>query len=89
VSYCVYLLKCADDTLYCGITNDIKKRLDAHMAGKVKYTRGRLPVRAVCISGCFSRSDALRVEARVKKVPKNSKIDTLMTSDWRKILKNK
>src|SRR5437867_802366 len=40
----VYLLRCADGTLYTGATNDVERRLDAHARGEVKYTRGRLPV---------------------------------------------
>ena len=44
----VYILKCADNTLYTGWTVDIEKRLKAHNAGKAsKYTRGRLPVQLV------------------------------------------
>jgi putative endonuclease len=40
----VYLLRCADGTLYAGATNDLSRRLVAHARGEVKYTRGRLPV---------------------------------------------
>ncbi|HEY7958155.1 MAG TPA: GIY-YIG nuclease family protein, partial [Polyangia bacterium] len=36
----VYLLRCDDDTLYCGITNDLERRIERHFAGQVKYTRG-------------------------------------------------
>ncbi|MCP4722977.1 MAG: GIY-YIG nuclease family protein, partial [Desulfobacteraceae bacterium] len=47
----VYLLKCADLSLYCGITNNLKARIDTHNAGKgAKYTRGRLPVELVAKS---------------------------------------
>ena len=46
--WCVYLLLCADGTLYCGVTTDVRRRLDEHnglRAGGAKYTRGRRPVR--------------------------------------------
>lgn len=44
-TYTVYLLRCADGSLYAGITNDLARRLAAHNAGKgAKYTRARLPV---------------------------------------------
>ena len=43
-----YILKCADETLYCGWTNDLEKRLEAHNSGKgAKYTRSRLPVELI------------------------------------------
>ena len=45
MSWYVYLMRCSDDTLYCGMTDDIEKRLKAHNSGKgAKYTRARLPV---------------------------------------------
>ena len=41
----VYLVRCADESLYCGITNDIERRLVAHNSGKgAKYTKSRMPV---------------------------------------------
>lgn len=43
--WCLYVLRCRDGSLYCGITNDLMKRLDMHREGKgAKYTRGRGPV---------------------------------------------
>ena len=48
MSHFVYILRCADDSLYTGYTNDIDKRVDVHNKGKgAKYTRGRRPVRLV------------------------------------------
>ena len=48
MNWVCYLLECADGTLYCGITNDLDKRLNAHNAGEgAKYTRSRLPVTLV------------------------------------------
>ena len=63
----VYLVKCADNSLYCGIANDINGRIEKHNAGKgAKYTRSRLPVKLVATSGELSRSDALKIEHAVK-----------------------
>lgn len=71
--YC-YLLRCADDTLYCGMTNDLDKRLLAHNAGKAsKYTRTRLPVEMVYVEGCESRSIALKRELQIKALSRASK----------------
>ena len=59
-----YVLRCADDTLYCGWTNDLAARLDAHNSGKgAKYTRGRGPLELVYSEACGTRGDALRREA--------------------------
>ncbi len=70
----VYLVRCADRTLYCGVTNDLPKRLQAHNAGKgAAYTRGRLPVRLVAQSGPMTRSEALRLEMKIKKLPRQKK----------------
>jgi len=69
-----YLLHCADDTLYCGITNDMEKRLAAHNAGEgAKYTRGRLPVRVVYSESCADKSAALKRELQIKRKPRSAK----------------
>ena len=53
MNWVCYLLRCADDTLYCGITNDLERRLAAHDAGTAsKYTRVRLPVELVFAESC-------------------------------------
>ena len=49
----VYLLRCGDGSLYCGITDDVSRRLEAHAAGKgAKYTRGRGPLELVYTEAC-------------------------------------
>ncbi len=74
----VYILRCADDSLYTGITNNIGKRFAAHNEGKAaKYTRSRRPVRLVTSSAKMDRSDAMRLEIKIKKMPKIKKIDAL------------
>ena len=69
-----YLLRCADDTLYCGITNDLEKRLAAHNAGEgAKYTRGRLPVSVVYSEVCEDKSSALKREMQIKRLSRSAK----------------
>ena len=70
----VYLIRCRDGSIYCGITNDLENRLKAHNSGKgAKYTRSRLPVQLIGISSPMTRSDALKLEYRVKHVPAGQK----------------
>ena len=70
-----YILRCADDTLYCGITNDLEKRLAAHNAGDgAKYTRARRPVQLVYHEPCADKSAALKREIEIKKLPRVSKL---------------
>lgn len=76
----VYLVRCADGSLYCGITKDIERRLDAHNAGKgSKYTRCRLPVALAGISPRMTKGDALKLERRIKQVSAAEKICELAT----------
>lgn len=70
-----YLLRCADGTLYCGITNDLDKRLAAHNAGEgAKYTRGRTPVELVYCECCATRSAALKREMAIKGLSRTDKL---------------
>lgn len=71
----VYLLRCADGTLYTGSTNDVKKRLAAHNAGRgAKYTRARRPCALVYTEQAESRSAALRREAVIKRLTRAQKL---------------
>jgi len=70
-----YLLKCADGTLYCGITNDLEKRLAMHNAGEgAKYTRGRAPVKLVHVERCADKSAALKREIEIKALERAEKL---------------
>ena len=70
-----YLLRCADDTLYCGITNDLEKRLAAHNAGTAsKYTRTRVPVELVYAESCADRSAASKREMEIKSLKRTEKL---------------
>jgi len=70
----VYLARCGDDTLYCGITNDLAARFVAHNAGKgARYTRARLPIELIASHRCTSKSRALKLEYRVKQLTRRQK----------------
>ena len=69
-----YVLHCADDTLYCGWTNDLTARLAAHNSGKgAKYTRGRGPVTLVYSEMFDTQSEAMQREAAIKKLTRPQK----------------
>ena len=70
----VYLLRCSDGTLYCGVTNRLNRRLRAHARGQVKYTRGRLPVELYIFERVRDRSSALKREARWKQLSRREKL---------------
>ena len=65
----IYLVECADGTLYTGITIDPPRRVQQHNAGRgARYTRSRAPVRLLGSLAAGSRVDALRLEKRVKRM---------------------
>jgi putative endonuclease len=70
-SWQVYLLRCSDESLYCGSTTDIDRRLLEHNQGVgSRYTRSRLPVRLVWSSGELSKSEAFKEDYRIKRLSK-------------------
>ncbi len=74
----LYLLQCGDGTLYCGITDDVPRRLRLHEAGRgAKYTRGRGPLHLVYLERCADHAAALRREYAVKKLPRKEKLALL------------
>ena len=73
-SWCVYLLKCRDGSLYTGITNDLENRLASHNAGLgAKYTRGRTPVKLLEFKYVENQSEALKLEYQIKQLPRLKK----------------
>jgi len=73
----VYLLRCADGTLYTGIATEPQRRLRQHngeLAGGARYTRGRRPVELVWSEACVSRSAALRREAELRRLDRTAKL---------------
>lgn len=72
----VYILQCADGTLYTGITNDLDRRLKAHNAGTAsKYTRVRRPVAMVYREEADTKGNALRRELQIKSMSRQQKVD--------------
>jgi putative endonuclease len=75
MTWSCYILRCADDTLYTGITNDLSKRLAAHNAGTAaKYTKTRIPVEVVFVENCIDRSAALKRELQIKSLKRPDKL---------------
>jgi putative endonuclease len=71
----VYLLRCADDSLYCGWTTDVQRRLAEHRSGFAsRYTRSRRPLELAAVVSVADRSAALREEARIKRLPRAAKL---------------
>ena len=71
----VYLLRCGDGTLYCGVTNDVDKRLAAHRGGRgARYTRGRGPLVLLHVEKARGRGDALRREHAWKQLTRKEKL---------------
>ena len=77
----VYMLECADTTLYTGITNDLGRRMAEHAAGKgARYTRGRGPFRLVYRETCQNRAEASRRETAIKLLDRTKKRQLCMVS---------
>ncbi len=73
----VYILECADGTLYTGVAVDLQRRVAQHngeRAGGPRYTRGRRPVRLAWSATAPDRSSALMREAAIKKLPRDHKL---------------
>ena len=76
--YYVYILKCCDETLYCGYTNDVGKRFETHQSGKgAKYTRGRLPLELVYTEEFETKSEAMKRECEIKKMSREKKMELI------------
>jgi putative endonuclease len=76
-SWSVYLLRCADGTLYTGIARDLQRRLRQHngqLAGGPRYTRGRRPVELLWSASAADRSAALQREAAIKRLSRARKL---------------
>jgi predicted GIY-YIG superfamily endonuclease len=75
MSYWVYIAKCADGTLYTGMTTDVEKRAKTHNSGKgAKYTRSRLPITIVYKEQCADKSAALKREREIKGFKRAEKV---------------
>ena len=79
-SWIIYILECCDKSLYCGITNNIERRLKQHsgeLKGGAKYTFSRRPCYLVYQEKSASRKEALIREFEIKKMPKSQKIELI------------
>ncbi len=75
MTWWVYLLRCADTTLYCGIALEVEVRLKQHQEGKgAKYTRGRGPLELAYREACGTKAEALRREREIKRMPRGAKL---------------
>jgi len=77
--YYLYILKCADKTLYTGITKDLKRRIGEHNSTKLgaRYTSSRRPVKMVYLKKFKNRSTASKEEARIKKLKRAKKLELI------------
>lgn len=76
--YSVYILQCSGNRYYTGIARDVYARFTKHCSGKgAAFTRAFKPTSILLTVGCESRSEALKLEAATKKLPKSQKLDFL------------
>ena len=78
MTWYVYLVRCGDGSLYCGIARDVSARIAQHQAGKgARYTRGRGPLELLATRRCGSQGVALRIEYAVKSLTRAEKFALL------------
>lgn len=88
MNWCVYIIRCCDDTLYTGITNNLERRLWQHANQRgAKYFRGRQPKEVVYVETGHDRSSASRREVEIKKLPRCDKQLLIESSQLPDILK--
>ena len=76
----MYILRCADNTLYTGIATDVDRRAAVHNRGHgAKYTRSHRPVTVIYREPCADKSSALRREAAIKRLPRAQKLKLQQT----------
>lgn len=72
--YYTYMLRCRNDSIYTGITNDLKKRFEKHISGKgAKYTRSHKPLKIIAVFESDDKSSACRLEYRIKRLSRMQK----------------
>ncbi|WP_439105496.1 GIY-YIG nuclease family protein [Congregibacter sp.] len=83
LQWLVYILRCADETLYTGVTRDLGRRLRQHngeLVGGANYTRARRPVVAIWFEECDDRSSAQVREAEIKRLSRRDKLSLVRSS---------
>ncbi|MGN0014618.1 MAG: GIY-YIG nuclease family protein [Candidatus Gastranaerophilaceae bacterium] len=72
--YYVYLILTENDSYYCGYTDDVQKRFEKHLSGKgAKYTRSHKPVKIVWQKDFSTKSEAMKIEKKIKKLSHEQK----------------
>ena len=86
MTWVVYILKCADDTLYVGSTNDLEKRLHAHnnLKSGAHYTKIRRPVTLVYSETCETFAESRSKEAELKRLSRPEKLTVIKNSQKKK-----
>ena len=82
-NWCVYILRCADGTLYTGVATDLKRRVEEHNGLRAKgarYTRARRPVKLVYSEAAVNRAAACRREYRIKQMSRREKLALILTA---------
>jgi putative endonuclease len=75
MTWSVYLARCTDGSLYCGVAVDVAARIAAHDAGRgARYTRGRGPLQLIATRRCRDQGTALRIELAVKRLSRPDKL---------------
>ncbi|MGL4850223.1 MAG: GIY-YIG nuclease family protein [Clostridium sp.] len=83
----VYILKCKDDTLYTGWTNDLDNRIKMHKEGKgAKYTRGRGPLELMYYEEFLDKKEAMKKEYKIKRMDRSDKIKLIENANLNKAL---
>lgn len=78
----LYLIECVDGSYYTGVTTDVERRYSQHVIGKgARYTRSHKPMRLLASCAIGSRSEALKVELAVKRLPKEEKLSAFTMAD--------
>ncbi|MGE5370938.1 MAG: GIY-YIG nuclease family protein [Solirubrobacterales bacterium] len=79
--YIVYIVRCSDGTLYTGVTNDLDDRIRKHNQGRgARYTRGRAPVTLLYTESVPGKSEALKREYEIKRLPRSQKLALIQGS---------
>ena len=80
----VYMVECSDGTIYTGISNNVSKRILDHNKGKgAKYTKTRLPVALKWLQECKNRSEASKLEHKIKKLSREAKLKKIKNYEKR------
>ena len=78
--WCLYVLECSDSSYYCGVTNNLERRVRSHNSGKgAKYTRSRRPVKVIASISGLGKSLAHKIEFQFKKLSRAQKEHYILT----------